>query len=82
MIKQTRGQIIVVADHSKWGVVSNFQIAPIEEIDRLVTDAAFDRGAFESLEAHRPELLIAAPHEVLGKWPSGAFSTDPGGSAP
>ena len=33
MIKQTKGEIIVVADHSKWGVVSNFQIAAIDEID-------------------------------------------------
>lgn len=82
MIKQTRGQTIIVADHSKWGVVSNFQIATIEEIDRLVTDAAFDRSAFESLEARRPELLIASPDEVPGKKPSDAYSTYPGGSAP
>ena len=38
MIKQTRGDIIIVADHSKWGVVSNFQIAAIEEVDKLITD--------------------------------------------
>jgi DeoR family fructose operon transcriptional repressor len=64
MIRQTRGEIIIVADHSKWGVVSNFQIAAIEEVDRLVTDAAFDSGALDSLEAHRPEILIAAPDMV------------------
>jgi DeoR/GlpR family transcriptional regulator of sugar metabolism len=54
------GQIIVVADHSKWGVVSNFLIATIDEIDKLVTDEEFDRSAIESLAAHNVESLIAA----------------------
>ncbi len=61
MIKQTRGEIIVVADHSKWGVVSNFQIVPIDEIDRLITDPAFDRTTFQSLEERGVQLLIAEP---------------------
>lgn len=59
MIERTKGQIIVVADHSKWGVVSNFQIATLEEIDILVTDEAFDKSTFESLEAHSVKSLIA-----------------------
>jgi DeoR/GlpR family transcriptional regulator of sugar metabolism len=64
MIRQTKGEIIVVADHSKWGVVSNFQIAAIDEIDKLITDAHFDRSAFESLEAHDVQILIAAASPV------------------
>ena len=60
MVKHTKGEIIVVADHSKWGVVSNFQIAAIEEIGKLVTDADFDRSACESLEARGVQILIAA----------------------
>jgi DeoR family transcriptional regulator, fructose operon transcriptional repressor len=59
MIKQTRGEIIVVADHSKWGVVSNFQIAGIEEIDMLVTDGGFDQSAVDALEGRGVRLLIA-----------------------
>jgi DeoR family transcriptional regulator, fructose operon transcriptional repressor len=59
MIDRTMGQIIVVADHSKWGVVSNFQVATIDEIDILVTDEAFDKSAFESLEAHSVRSIIA-----------------------
>jgi DeoR family fructose operon transcriptional repressor len=59
MIKQTRGEIIVVADHSKWGVVSNFQVATMDEIDRLVTDAGFDRSVVESLEARGVRVMIA-----------------------
>lgn len=64
MIDRTMGRIIVVADHSKWGVVSNFQIATIDEIDIFVTDAALDKSAFESLSAHSVESLIAKVDSV------------------
>ena len=64
MIERTRGKIIVVADHSKWGVVSNFQIATIDEIDILVTDETFDKTAFEALEAHSVEGLIAKVNSI------------------
>ena len=60
MIERTKGQVIVVADHSKWGVVSNFQIANIGEIDKLVTDENLDPSAVESLAAHEVECLVAA----------------------
>ena len=59
MIERTMGQIIVVADHSKWGVVSNFQVATIDEVDILVTDEGLDKSAFESLSAHSIDSLIA-----------------------
>ena len=38
MIERTKGQVIIVADHSKWGVVSNFQVASIDEVDKFVSD--------------------------------------------
>lgn len=59
MIKQTRGETIVVADHSKWGVVSNFQIAPISAITRLITDAGMDPLGVDSLEAQGVRVLVA-----------------------
>ena len=64
MIERTMGKIIVVADHSKWGVVSNFQIATIDEIDVLVTDDSLDKSAFESLSAHSVESLIVKVNSV------------------
>jgi DeoR family fructose operon transcriptional repressor len=64
MIERTRGQIIIVADHSKWGVVSNYQIATIDEIDKFVTDEAIDSSAQESLAAHSVESLIAGSNPV------------------
>lgn len=64
MIKQTKGEIIIVTDHSKWGVVSNFQIAAIEEINTVVSDAGFDPSACESLESRGVRVLMAAPTSV------------------
>jgi DeoR family fructose operon transcriptional repressor len=60
MIERTRGQIIIVADHSKWGVVSNYQVARIDEINKIVTDEALDSPACESLAAYSVECLVAA----------------------
>jgi len=65
MIERTKGQVIIVADHSKWGVVSNFQVAVIDEIDKLVTDDRLDPSAVESLAAHNVECLLAATHPTL-----------------
>ena len=64
MIERTKGRIIVVADHSKWGVVSNFQIATIEEIDILVTDEGLDKSAFESLEERSIKSVIAKANPI------------------
>ena len=60
MIKHTKGEIIIVADHSKWGVVSNFQIAAIEEVNKLVTDVELDPTAYELLESHGVQILVAS----------------------
>ncbi len=61
MIRQTKGEIILVADHSKWGIVSNFQIAGIEQVNTFVTDAKLDPSARESLEVRGVRILIAEP---------------------
>jgi DeoR family transcriptional regulator, fructose operon transcriptional repressor len=44
MIEQTHGQVVVVADSSKVGVVADFAIAPIEAATILVTDLGLDDG--------------------------------------
>ena len=64
MIERTKGQIIIAADHSKWGVVSNFQIASIDEVDKLVTDEGIDLSAIESLKAHSVECVVASAHPI------------------
>ena len=64
MIERTKGQIIIVADHGKWGVVSNFQIASIDEVDVLVTDDGFDLTAIDELATHSVKTLIASTEKV------------------
>ena len=64
MIERTQGQIFIVADHSKWGVVSNYQIASIDEVDKLITDEGIDPSSLESLAAHSVEILIASANNI------------------
>jgi DeoR/GlpR family transcriptional regulator of sugar metabolism len=51
-------RLVVVADHSKWGVVGLAAIAPISEVDILVTDDKLLEPARRSLEAHVGRLII------------------------
>lgn len=60
MIERTNGLVAVVSDHSKWGVVSNFEIAAIHEIPRLITDDGLDQDAKETLSARSVEIQVAA----------------------
>lgn len=66
MIEQTKGQIIVVADHSKWGAVSNFPIATVDEVDKFVTDEGFSKSAMQELAEHSVETLIASNSGING----------------
>ncbi len=60
MIEHTRGPVIVVADHSKWGVVSNFEIALIEQIHTLVVDSGLPPEPCAELKAHSVEVVVAS----------------------
>ena len=64
MIERTQGKIFIVADHSKWGVVSNYQIATIDQIDKLITDEGIDPTTLESLAAHAVEVHIATAEQA------------------
>jgi DeoR family fructose operon transcriptional repressor len=59
MIERTRGQVIVVADHSKWGVVSNFEVARIDQIHTLVTDDKLSTRARDELAARNVRVIVA-----------------------
>ena len=59
MIQRTRGPVTVMADYSKWGVVSNFEIATIDQIHRLVTDEGLDAGARADLAARSVDVSVA-----------------------
>jgi DeoR/GlpR family transcriptional regulator of sugar metabolism len=51
-------RLVVVADHSKWNVVGLAAIAPISEIDILVTDDKRPEPARRALEAHVGRLIV------------------------
>jgi DeoR/GlpR family transcriptional regulator of sugar metabolism len=60
MIERTQGPVTVLADYSKWGVVSNFEIAIIDQIERLITDENFDPRAKSTLESRSIDVILAA----------------------
>jgi DeoR/GlpR family transcriptional regulator of sugar metabolism len=59
MIERTRGPVIVVADHTKLGVVADFVTAPLDQVDVLVTDRGFDEGYREALEELSIQIMVA-----------------------
>jgi len=59
MFARTNGLLICVADHSKWGMVSNFEIARLDQFDRLVTDSGLDEYARLALAELPVELVLA-----------------------
>ena len=59
MIDRTLGSLIIVTDHTKWGIISNFEIAKIEQIHTLVTDSQLDPAAQAALRSRSVEILLA-----------------------
>lgn len=67
MIERTHGPVIVVTDHSKWGVVSNFEIAKIDHIHKLITDEGLNANARLGLAARSVEVVIAGRPGLNGQ---------------
>ena len=60
MMKRTRGPVYVVADNSKWGTVSNYEVAEVEKFHSLITDKGFDMEARASLLKRTVKVLVAS----------------------
>jgi DeoR/GlpR family transcriptional regulator of sugar metabolism len=67
MIQQTIGKVVVVADHSKIGVVADFVSAPIGQVDILITDDLLPREFSAMLAEMDIETIVAdaAMYEAL-----------------
>jgi DeoR/GlpR family transcriptional regulator of sugar metabolism len=65
MIARTRGSVAVVTDHSKWGVVSNFEVATLEQIHTLITDDGIDQEAYGQLVSQSVDIIIT--HSINSK---------------
>jgi DeoR/GlpR family transcriptional regulator of sugar metabolism len=87
MLERTDGTAMVVADSSKWGVVSNFEIAPIDHLQALISDRDLPPEAAEILTERGlrvvragtvpdPELLKAS---LPRKRPNPSSEADPAG---
>jgi len=59
MIEHTHGKVIVVADHTKIGKVAAFSIAPIENIDILITTKGFPEEYVDELAAKGITIVIS-----------------------
>lgn len=66
MIERTRGPVYILADHSKWGVVSNYEIARLDRIHGLVTDSSIESDAIHQLADRGVSVLVASTQTEPG----------------
>jgi DeoR/GlpR family transcriptional regulator of sugar metabolism len=58
MIRAAR-KVVLVADHSKFGSDSMVHVAPLSDVDTIVSDSALDRQFEQMLKENEIELLLA-----------------------
>lgn len=58
MIRHTRGQVILMADHSKFGMVAEMVIAPLKRVDVIITDRQIPNEFKEDLESMGVGILM------------------------
>ncbi|KUO05262.1 DeoR/GlpR family DNA-binding transcription regulator [Streptomyces caeruleatus] len=56
---QSARRVVVVADHTKWGVVGLSSFATLEQVDTLVTDAGLDSEARSEVSEQLRRLVVA-----------------------
>ncbi|MDX3308631.1 DeoR/GlpR family DNA-binding transcription regulator [Streptomyces sp. NPDC054884] len=56
---QSARRVVVVADHTKWGVVGLSSFAALEQVDTLVTDAGLPAAARAEISEHLRRLAVA-----------------------
>ena len=82
MLERTRGAVVVVADSSKWGVVSNYEIGAIDQAHVLVSDQALPSEAAAGLGGRGLRVVRASadldPAATL-RQPTGSAREDPNG---
>jgi DeoR/GlpR family transcriptional regulator of sugar metabolism len=63
---ETGRRLVVVADHTKWGVIGVTSIGQLSRADMLITDDGLDPGARAELEERVGELVVV-PARPLGR---------------
>jgi DeoR/GlpR family transcriptional regulator of sugar metabolism len=59
MIRYTRGQVIVMADHPKFGRIAELSIAPLKQVDVLITDRKIPEDFQKDLDKMGVRVVIA-----------------------
>jgi DeoR/GlpR family transcriptional regulator of sugar metabolism len=60
MIQQTRGQVIVMADHPKFGLVAEMSIAPLKHINILITNRKIPSDFQNDLDKMGVHVVVAS----------------------
>jgi DeoR/GlpR family transcriptional regulator of sugar metabolism len=71
----TARRVIVVADHTKWGIIGLSTMATLDQVDVLVTDAELDPVARRIVSEHVGQLILAEPFE--SRQPLRGFAAPP-----
>ncbi|MFE0641138.1 DeoR/GlpR family DNA-binding transcription regulator [Streptomyces sp. NPDC058877] len=58
LMRSTR-QVVVVADHTKWGTVGLSSFAALDQVDTWVTDGGLPEGVRAEVTEHLPGLVVA-----------------------
>ena len=58
MIGHTRGKVILLADHSKIGKVSNYVSSSLDKIDLIITDSGCDPEAIAAFQEKGVEVIV------------------------
>ncbi len=61
VMMQAAGEVIVVADHSKFGRVTLAPIAGIEEVTKIITDTGIPAEYLQELRKRGVEVIVAEP---------------------
>ena len=59
MIQHTRGKVIIMANHTKFGLVAEMSITPLKQIDVLITDQKIPQDFQKELDHLGVEVVIA-----------------------
>lgn len=60
MVARTNGPLSILADHSKWGLVSNFEVVKFDQIQQLISDPGFPTETLQTLRQFPIEVLISS----------------------
>ncbi|MFF6981954.1 DeoR/GlpR family DNA-binding transcription regulator [Streptomyces sp. NPDC008343] len=60
---QSARRVVVIADHTKWGVVGLSSFAALEQIDTLVTDSGLESEARSEIAEHLRLVVAGEPDE-------------------